>query len=158
MCLYSRHAIQLLVPIQSATRGVHAQRLHSACGRPFIVLGVLQGMVEKVRYCSIERLYPRFHFDAPIRVQGKAIGKKPAIGRIIEISACGLSAVLARRLDPGEIVELQFVLNGLEIRVRAAVRNRNDARYGFEFLSLSAEQRRHIEAATRVLAAAPEEN
>lgn len=122
------------------------------------MLGVLQGMVEKVRYCSIERLYPRFHFDAPIRVQGKAIGKKPAIGRIIEISACGLSAVLARRLDPGEIVELQFVLNGLEIRVRAAVRNRNDARYGFEFLSLSAEQRRHIEAATRVLAAAPEEN
>ena len=115
-------------------------------------------MVERVRYCSIERLYPRFQFDAPIRVQGKALGKKPVVGRIIEISACGLSAVVARSLEPGEIVELQFVLNGLEIQVRAAVRNRNDARYGFEFLTLSAPQRQHIQAATRILAAAPEEN
>ena len=72
-------------------------------------------MVERVRYCAIERLYPRFQFDAPIRVQGKAIGKKPATGRIIEISACGLSAVIARNLECGEIVDLQFVLNGLEI-------------------------------------------
>ncbi len=115
-------------------------------------------MVERVRYCSIERLYPRFHFDAPIRVQGKAVGKKPITGRVIEISACGLSAVLARPLEPGDVVELQFVVNGLEIKVRAAVRNRNDARYGFEFLTLSAEQRQHIQAATRILAAAPEEN
>ena len=56
------------------------------------------------------------------------------------------------------MVDLQFVVNGLEIRVRAAVRNRNDARYGFEFLTLSSKQRLHIQAATRVLAAAPEEN
>lgn len=97
-------------------------------------------MVERTRYCSIERLYPRFHFDAPIRVRS-GTKERPAIGRICEISACGLSAVLARNLECGEGVELQFVLNGLEIRVWAAVRNRNDKRYGFEFLTLSAKQR-----------------
>lgn len=84
--------------------------------------------------------------------------KKPAIGRICEISACGLSAVFGINLKCGETVDLQFVLNGLEIRVGAAVRNRNDNRYGFEFLTLSAKQREHIQAATRILAAAPEEN
>ena len=115
-------------------------------------------MVERVRYCSIERLYPRFQFDAPVRAQGNAIGKKPANGRIIEISACGLSAVIARNIEVGEAVELQFVLNGLEIRVRAAVRNRKDARYGFEFLALSAEQRQQIERATRTLAPSPQED
>ena len=114
-------------------------------------------MVERVRYCPIERLYPRFHFDAPIRVWSET-KKKPAIGRICEISACGLSAVLARNLECGESVDLQFVLNGQEIQVGAAVRNRNDNRYGFEFLTLSAKQRQHIQAATRILAAAPEEN
>jgi len=131
-------------------------------------------MVERVRYCSIERLYPRFHYDAPVRVRGEAMGKKPATGRICEISACGLSAVLVRNLEVGEVVELEFVLNRLEkfvlnrlekfvlnrleIRVRAAVRNRQDARYGFEFLTLSAEQRRQIESATRLLEASPEED
>ena len=115
-------------------------------------------MVERGRYCPIERLYPRFYFDAPVRVQDKAIGKKPASGRIIEISACGLSAVIARKIEVGEVVELQFVLNGLEIQVWAAVRNRKDARYGFEFLTLSATQRQQIESATRTLAASPQED
>jgi c-di-GMP-binding flagellar brake protein YcgR len=91
-------------------------------------------------------------------VNARASEKKPVIGRIIEISACGLSAVIAKNIPTGEVVDLQFVMNGLEIRVRAAVRNRNDARYGFEFLTLSAEQRQHIQAASRILAAAPEEN
>ena len=111
-------------------------------------------MVERVRYCSIERLYPRFHFDAPIRVNALASGKKPVIGRIIEISACGLSAVIAKDIPAGEVVDLHFVINELEIRVRAVVCNRINARYGLEFLTLSAEQRQHIESATRILAAA----
>jgi c-di-GMP-binding flagellar brake protein YcgR len=123
-------------------------------------------MIERGRYCSIERLYPRFQYDAPVRVRGNGIGKKAATGRICEISACGLSAVLARDLEIGEIVELEFVLNRLEvfvlnrleIRVRSAVRNRKDARYGFEFLTLSAEQRQQIQSATRTLAASPEED
>ena len=114
-------------------------------------------MVERIRYCSIERLYPRFQFDAPIRVKARATGKKPVTGRIVEISACGLSAVIAKNIPADEVVDLQFVINGLEIRVRAVVRNRNDARYGFEFLTLSAKQREQIESATRILAAAPEE-
>ncbi len=78
-------------------------------------------------------------------------------GRVSPCCGCQ-TAVIARTIETGEIVDLEFVLNTLEIRVRAAVRNRRDARYGFEFLTLSAEQRDRIEAATRVLAASPEEN
>ena len=47
--------------------------------------------------------------------------------------------MLARNLEIGDVVDLQFVLNALEIRVQAAVRNRTDARYGFEFLTLGAQ-------------------
>jgi len=115
-------------------------------------------MVERVRYCSIERLYPRFHFDAPIHVNARASRKKPVIGRIIEISACGLSAVIAKDIPASEVVGLHFVMNELEILVLAAVRNRINARYGFEFLTLSAEQRQQIESATRTLAASPPED
>jgi c-di-GMP-binding flagellar brake protein YcgR len=100
----------------------------------------------------------RFQFDAPVRVQGKAIGKKPTTGRICEISACGLSAVSAGNIEVDEVVDLQFVLNGLKVQVRAAVRNRDDARCGFEFLTLSGKQRQQIESATRTLAACPQED
>jgi len=48
---------------------------------------------------------------------------------------------------------LEFALDAAAqgFRVRAVVRNRNGARYGCEFLTLSAEQRPRIEAVTKWL-------
>lgn len=49
---------------------------------------------------------------------------------------------MALELEVGESVSLKFGLPGVQVlEVRAVVRNRNGARYGFEFLTLSEEQR-----------------
>ena len=76
---------------------------------------------------------------------------KPFVGRTVEISACGASALIPGDIRTGEVVELQFVLNGIEMRLRAVVRSRFGARYGFEFLTLSAKQRTEIEKASQKL-------
>jgi c-di-GMP-binding flagellar brake protein YcgR len=98
------------------------------------------------------RRYPRFQFDCRLLV-GVSTSKAPLRGRTVEISACGLSALVASELEIGGIIDLEFALGAAaqDFRVRAVVRNRNGARYGFEYLTLSAEQRKQIEAATKRL-------
>jgi hypothetical protein len=66
--------------------------------------------------------------------------------------------VSAAELSVGEIVDLAFKIADCEITVRAAVRNRTQARYGIEFLTVSAEQRLHIASATRGLAGCDEDD
>jgi len=103
------------------------------------------------------RRYPRFQFDCRLLVM-MSTSKAPFRGRTVEISACGLSALIPGELEVGAISELEFALDAAteDFRVGAVVRNRNGARYGFEFLTLSAEQRERIEAATKRLDASEE--
>lgn len=91
------------------------------------------------------RRYRRFPLDARVAVHrsGQA---RPSHGRSLGISEAGLAALLALELEMGESVSLKFALPGgvHALEVRAVVRNRNGARYGFEFLTLSEEQRSAI--------------
>ena len=98
------------------------------------------------------RRFPRFQFDSRLLVRISA-SKAPLRGRTVELSACGLSALIPGELEVGAIIEMEFALDAAtqDFQVRAMVRNRNGARYGFEFLTLSAEQRERIEAATKRL-------
>jgi hypothetical protein len=100
---------------------------------------------------SAERRYPRFQLDVRVRVTTAAHGDRAFLGRAIEISACGASALIPADIPTGEVVELGFVLHAVEMRLRAVVRNRLGARYGFEFLTLSAKQRQQIEDASQTL-------
>ena len=70
----------------------------------------------------IERRYARFQFDARVFVMrpGKP---RPTIGRTLELSASGISAVVASELDMGEIVKLTFALEGCDVAVTAVVRS-----------------------------------
>jgi hypothetical protein len=65
-----------------------------------------------------------------------------------EISEGGLSAATANILKIGELVELNLVLGE---RLRAIVRRKHGAMYGFEFLGLTEEQREKIKAKCKVL-------
>jgi hypothetical protein len=58
-----------------------------------------------------------------------------------EISEGGLSAATANILKIGELVELNAVLGE---QLRAVVRRKHGAMYGFEFLGLTEEQRERI--------------
>lgn len=93
------------------------------------------------------RQYRRFALDSRIKVL-PANRPLPLFGRTLGLSEAGISALLAADLEVGESVRLEFALPGTSrvLAVRALVRNRSGARYGFEFLSLSEEQRESISA------------
>ena len=94
------------------------------------------------------RREPRSSFDASIAVVH--VGKRNS-GQAIEISQSGIAIVTVADLALGEVVDLQFTIRRDPVHLRAIVRNRTGARYGLEFLTLSAEQRRHIAAACHAL-------
>ncbi|MGE5206445.1 MAG: PilZ domain-containing protein [Chlamydiota bacterium] len=93
------------------------------------------------------RRYHRFPLDARVALV-RAGHRRPLYGRTLGISEAGISALLAADLEVGESVGLEFPLpgNSQRLAVRAVVRNRSGARYGFEFVSLSEGQRSEISA------------
>jgi c-di-GMP-binding flagellar brake protein YcgR len=84
---------------------------------------------------------PRFPVDTRVTVNqaGQTVS-----GQAVEVSQGGIAILTVADLTVGEVVELQFKLRRSVLRLRAIVRNRKGARYGMEFLTLSAEQREHI--------------
>lgn len=91
------------------------------------------------------RRYRRFPIDARVAVY-RCGHPRPYHGRSLGISEAGISALLALELEVGECVSLKLTLPGSahRLEVMALVRNRSGARYGFEFLTLSEQQRSAI--------------
>jgi len=87
------------------------------------------------------RREPRFLVDTRVTINhdGQTVS-----GQAVELSQGGIAILTVADLTVGEVVELQFKLRHNALRLRAIVRNRKGARYGMEFLTLSAEQREHI--------------
>ena len=82
---------------------------------------------------SSQRRYPRFKLDTDVKIRSPKAGFVP--GQTLEISECGLSAILPVELEVGETVTLEFKLPVGEISLSAVVRNRSIYRHGFEFAS-----------------------
>ena len=77
-----------------------------------------------------------------------------AIGRSNDISEGGIGAFLPASLNIGQMCALQFKLPGGEpMEVTGRVRTRSSFRYGFEFATLSSQQREQIKRACETLAA-----
>ena len=60
------------------------------------------------------------------------------MGRTVDISESGISALLKLEVPVGEFVELQFTLPFGPVTVYAIVRQRNAFRYGFQFVESNA--------------------
>lgn len=92
-----------------------------------------------------QRRYRRFALDARMVIL-RSGQNRPLYGRTLGVSQAGISGLLAADLELGESIHLEFALPGSSpsLAVRAVVRNRHGARYGFEFLSLSGGQREAI--------------
>jgi hypothetical protein len=80
-----------------------------------------------------QRRYPRFKLDTDIKIRSPKAGFVP--GQTLEISECGLSAILPAELELGETVHLEFKLPLGDVALQAIVRNRSIYRHGFEFVS-----------------------
>jgi predicted GNAT superfamily acetyltransferase len=62
-------------------------------------------------------------------------------GHCKDLSEAGIGILLAAEMNVGEVVGLSFTIPGAEAcEIRAVLRSRRGYHYGFEFLSLSAEQ------------------
>ena len=95
-----------------------------------------QAATTPVRDLPDARRQPRFKLDVDIRINTKTCGV--LMGRTVDISESGISALLKLEVPVGEFVELQFTLPFGPVTVYAIVRQRNAFRYGFQFVESNA--------------------
>ena len=92
------------------------------------------------------RRHPRYRASVPVAVVllvGANYQRLEGHGR--DISEAGIGILLAAELTGGEVVSLRFSLpNSGQWEIRAVLRHRRGYQYGFEFLSLTAEQRNFL--------------
>lgn len=93
------------------------------------------------------RRHERFRLETRITLHlGDAIR---TVGRTLDISRAGVSAIVLVDLEVGQVVELSIVLpfESRPISMFAVVRNRNTFRYGFEFTGTDATIRARLKSA-----------
>lgn len=102
-----------------------------------------QGTAKKPTGRDWKRRYPRYRTEIPIKVRLLAEGGyTDVLGRCSDIGEGGAGAVLTAEVPKGEVVDLELSCPGGEqFAVRAIVRYRRGLLHGFEFMSLSTEQR-----------------
>jgi len=101
------------------------------------------------------RRFPRFALDARLHVRMFQDGEfQNCWGHSTEIGQDGIGATLTGKLETGEIVSLEIPLplSPYPLKVRAIVRYCDGLRYGFEFLTLTANQRDMITRVCDMLA------
>jgi protein TonB len=94
----------------------------------------------------------RCRVQAPVDVTVLRSGVPDTVpGRIVDLGAGGVSAVLARELNPGESVGVEIDLPGPagRLRMRALVRHHDKLRCGMEFVGLSDQQKAALRALTK---------
>ena len=105
---------------------------------------------------SPRRRYPRYALDVRFTVEAFRDGERTSMwGRSNEIGEDGIGGTLTGQLKPGEVVWLEMSLPRMTIplRVRALVRYQVGLRHGFEFLTLTTEQRTGLARVWEMLAA-----
>jgi PilZ domain-containing protein len=95
---------------------------------------------------SNSRRHPRFKLDANLKIRSRSEGLLN--GYALDISECGLAAMLVMEVSIGEIVDLDFDLPLGPVSVRAVVRERSAFRYGFQFVQPNPAHRQIVEACT----------
>ncbi len=101
------------------------------------------------------RRFPRHAVDIRLSVQVFRSGETTSLwGRSSELGEDGVGGTLTGELEPGEVVsmELSLPLAAYPMKVRALVRYRMGLRHGFEFLTLSAQQRDVLHRVCEMLA------
>lgn len=105
---------------------------------------------------SWQRRYARYRADLPVKARVlRPEGYLEISGRCSDVGHGGMGIVLTAEVASGEVLSLEFQLPGqTEVSaIRAIVRYRKGFIHGLEFLGLSAEQQRTIDAFCEGLAA-----
>ena len=105
---------------------------------------------------SQQRRFPRYALDVRFTIEAFRNGERARMwGRSNEIGLDGIGGTLTGELEPGEVVWLELSLPrvAVPLKLRALVRYQLGLRHGFEFLTLTAEQRDGITRVCNMLAA-----
>ena len=103
-----------------------------------------------------KRRFPRYPFDVRVSVSVfRPDGLSHFWGRSTELGADGMGTTLTGELEPGEVVSMEFQLplSASATKLRAIVRYRYGLHYGFEFLTVTQEQRHSIQRVIEMLSA-----
>jgi hypothetical protein len=97
----------------------------------------------RVRYVdqfpNEQRAHLRFSLEVPLRIHFRT--GELILGRTVDISESGISAIVLLQMSVGQPVELDFKLPGGMINVRAIVKSKFAFRYGFEFVLANEERK-----------------
>jgi hypothetical protein len=112
------------------------------------------GLVKQVathvnRFPKEQREHERFGFKVLLRIHCRS--GELILGRTMDISESGISAMVSLELIVGQGVELSFELPCGPVSVHAVVKNKSAFRYGFEFV-LANEEREMLKSGCRMLA------
>jgi hypothetical protein len=102
------------------------------------------------------RRFPRYPLDVRMVVNIFREGNVSSLwGRSTELGQDGIGGTLTGELEPGEVVSMEFSLplSTYPLKLRAVVRYRQGLHYGFEFLTLTEEQRNSVKRVCQMLAA-----
>jgi hypothetical protein len=103
-----------------------------------------------------QRRYPRHPLDVRMTVTvSRPTGVSHLWGRSSELGQDGIGGTLTGDLEPGEVVsmEMQLPLSAKPMKLRAIVRYRQGLHYGFEFLTVTDDQRSAIQRVCHMLSA-----
>ena len=78
------------------------------------------------------RRTPRFKLEVNIAVYPR--NSQVILGRTVDLSESGISAILKDEVSVGEMVRLEFALAFGDVEVLAMVRHKTAFRYGFQFV------------------------
>ncbi len=92
------------------------------------------------------RQYLRRKVDVRVRVCSDAGGKNAVLGRCTTVGEGGFGAILTGELPEHRQVWVEFRDGNADenFRIIAEVRQRRGFQYGFKFLALTKEQRKHV--------------
>jgi PilZ domain len=94
-----------------------------------------------------ERRWPRHKIDVPVRAFIRRPDRTLTLdGRGVEISEGGVCLLIDIELGLGDEIELEFTppYSGKPIRVRSLVCNRNENRYGVQFVAEDEKERSEV--------------
>ncbi len=98
-----------------------------------------------IRPRSLFRLHERAPFSVPITIHRLRSGHICTTrGMSLDVSEGGLGAIVEGDLWVGEIVEVDMCVGGVAVSTVAVVRHASRVQSGFEFLGLTADERKSI--------------
>lgn len=102
---------------------------------------------------KIARGFPRFALQVRVQILALEEDVTAIAGRMVDIGLGGFCAEFAPALRVKQRLTVEFRMprNPTPIRVKAIVKHNNGARYGFQFLTLTPEQREIIRACSQGL-------